>query len=239
VGRFPWRTAGSFDLLKRAHKAGWAVPIEKAIPGDACVWNIGKGHCSMFERFDAKAKMVHTIDGNWGDKVVRVAHPVSQLRGCVHIHESRDAHPVKPATPPIFEVVTSASGTQEIVWSGTRKGLTRALANLLAKFRAALRSGAGSSTPKTGCGENPGLRGALLGSGPEVPARPYIRPPVLLIWRVVFLFWSLCSLALRCLFQLVLPRPRSEEFKELEIVVLRRELSALSPPGRSSAAAVE
>jgi hypothetical protein len=130
----PWRTAGSFDLLKRARKAGWAVSIEKAIPGDACVWNIGAGHCSMLESFDARAKMVHTIDGNWGDKVARVAHPVSQLRGCVHIHESADARPAKPAKPPMFEVVTSASGTSKVIWSGTRKGLTGALARLLAKF---------------------------------------------------------------------------------------------------------
>jgi len=41
------------------------------------------------------------------------------------------------------------------------------------------------------------------------------------------LFWSLCYLALRWLLQLVLLRPRSEEFKELEIVVLRHELSVL------------
>jgi len=41
------------------------------------------------------------------------------------------------------------------------------------------------------------------------------------------LFWSLCYLALRCLLQLVLLRPRSEGSKELEIVVLRHELSVL------------
>jgi putative transposase len=34
-------------------------------------------------------------------------------------------------------------------------------------------------------------------------------------------------LALRCLLQIVLLRPRSESFKELEIVVLRHELSVL------------
>ena len=39
--------------------------------------------------------------------------------------------------------------------------------------------------------------------------------------------WSLCYLVFRCVLQLVLLRPRSEEFKELEIVVLRHELSAL------------
>ncbi len=41
------------------------------------------------------------------------------------------------------------------------------------------------------------------------------------------MFWSLVYLALRCLSQLVLLRPRSEGFKELEIVVLRHELSVL------------
>jgi transposase InsO family protein len=41
------------------------------------------------------------------------------------------------------------------------------------------------------------------------------------------LFWSFGYLALRCLIQLVLLRPRSESFKELEIVVLRHELSVL------------
>jgi putative transposase len=41
------------------------------------------------------------------------------------------------------------------------------------------------------------------------------------------LFWSLGYLAFRCLLQLVLLRPRSEDFKELEIVVLRHELSVL------------
>jgi putative transposase len=39
--------------------------------------------------------------------------------------------------------------------------------------------------------------------------------------------WSLGYVALRCLLQLMLLRPRSEGFKELEIVVLRHELSVL------------
>ena len=51
--------------------------------------------------------------------------------------------------------------------------------------------------------------------------------PSPLISRSWFLFWSLCYLAFRCLLRLVLLRPRSSEFKELEIVVLRHELSVL------------
>jgi hypothetical protein len=43
----------------------------------------------------------------------------------------------------------------------------------------------------------------------------------------LLLFWSLGYLAFRCLLQFVLLRPRSEGFKELEIVVLRHELSVL------------
>jgi putative transposase len=41
------------------------------------------------------------------------------------------------------------------------------------------------------------------------------------------LFWSFCYLVFRCLLQLVSLRARSEGFKELEIVVLRHELSVL------------
>ena len=41
------------------------------------------------------------------------------------------------------------------------------------------------------------------------------------------MFWSLCYLVFRCVLQLVSLRPRSEDFKELEIVVLRHELSVL------------
>jgi hypothetical protein len=41
------------------------------------------------------------------------------------------------------------------------------------------------------------------------------------------LFWSLCYLVLRRVLQLAALRLRSEEFKELEIVVLRHELAVL------------
>ncbi len=41
------------------------------------------------------------------------------------------------------------------------------------------------------------------------------------------MFSSLCYLAFRCVLRLVLLRPRSSEFKELEIVVLRHQLAVL------------
>jgi putative transposase len=46
------------------------------------------------------------------------------------------------------------------------------------------------------------------------------------------LFWSFSYLLCRCLLQLVLLRRRSEAFKELEIVVLRHELSVLRRQAR-------
>jgi putative transposase len=47
------------------------------------------------------------------------------------------------------------------------------------------------------------------------------------------LFWSFCYLLVRCLLQLVLLRSRSQDFKELEIVVLRHELGVLRRQTRS------
>jgi putative transposase len=46
------------------------------------------------------------------------------------------------------------------------------------------------------------------------------------------LFWSFSYLVCRCLLQIVLLRRRSEAFKELEIVVLRHELSVLRRQAR-------
>ena len=43
---------------------------------------------------------------------------------------------------------------------------------------------------------------------------------------------SFCYLVLRCVFQLVALRPHSDQFKELEIVVLRHELSVLRRQAR-------
>jgi hypothetical protein len=50
------------------------------------------------------------------------------------------------------------------------------------------------------------------------------------------LFWLLCYLVFRCVLQLASLRPRSEDVKELEIVVLRHELSVLR---RQAASAVD
>ena len=41
------------------------------------------------------------------------------------------------------------------------------------------------------------------------------------------MIWSLCYLLVRCLLQLALLRPRSQDSKELEIVVFRHELTVV------------
>lgn len=61
----------------------------------------------------------------------------------------------------------------------------------------------------------------------DIGARRVGRPSPPIPRSFALLFWSLCYLALRCLLQLVLLRPRSDQFKELEIVVLRHELAIL------------
>jgi putative transposase len=50
----------------------------------------------------------------------------------------------------------------------------------------------------------------------------------------LLLLWSFCYLALRCVLQLVLLRSRSQGSKDLEIVVLRHELSVLRRQARRS-----
>ena len=50
------------------------------------------------------------------------------------------------------------------------------------------------------------------------------------------MFWSLCYLIFRCALQLVSLCARSDDFKELEIVVLRHELLVLRRQTSSAAA---
>jgi hypothetical protein len=54
------------------------------------------------------------------------------------------------------------------------------------------------------------------------------RAPVPSLWRRLSLLWLLCYVVLRRVLQLAALRLRSQEFKELEIVVLRRELAVLA-----------
>jgi hypothetical protein len=112
--KMPWRGAGAYAFLDWAKMVGRVVPIEHAQPGDALIWNIGSGHCSMLEKYDAARAQITDIGGNVDDSVARRVRPKSMLRGAIAIPPIG----VPPAKPRHFEVVTSESGHAVLVVSG-------------------------------------------------------------------------------------------------------------------------
>jgi len=132
---FPYRSPGAYALGDWAKKHGWAKPIGRLVPGDACVWNEGSGHLSMFERFDPSTGLVHTIDGNWNDRVQRATHRISSLRVGIHVPEQ---HTVLPPKDPYFVIATSVNGHKKILFSkrATEKKVLGILPRLVHKFGA-------------------------------------------------------------------------------------------------------
>jgi hypothetical protein len=113
--KLPYRGAGAYEFLRwhQQHLPAWVVSIEKARPGAAVIWNIGAGHQSMLDRPYSQTKpQVVTIDGNVSDSVAHRTRHHSLVRGVVDPPE--DIGIVKPAKPPLFEVVTSESGHKKI-----------------------------------------------------------------------------------------------------------------------------
>ena len=126
----PWKTAGAYNLGDLARQAGWTTTVGKLIPGDLCVWNIGAGHASIF--LSLKAGKVTTIDGNSADRVIIRTRPATLLRNAIHVPEK--ATPIPPVTRPVFEVVTSESGSERIIYVSGPKAVTRKLAEILRRF---------------------------------------------------------------------------------------------------------
>jgi len=110
----PYLTPSAHALGDWARKQGWAKTIRDLIPGDGCDWNEGSGHFSMFESFDPKTGLVHTIDGNWNNRVQRATHKIASLRTAVAIPET---HRVRKPKPPLWTVATSASGHKVVLFS--------------------------------------------------------------------------------------------------------------------------
>ena len=110
----PYKTPSAHAMGDWARKHGWAVTVDHLVPGDGCDWNEGSGHLSMFEKYDPATGLVHTIDGNWENKVMRATHPVSHLRTGIHVPETGVA---PPAPKPYFVIATSAGGHRKIVFS--------------------------------------------------------------------------------------------------------------------------
>lgn len=113
--KLPYRGAGAYEFLRWHQKnlPGWVVPLERAKPGAAVIWNIGAGHQSMLAKPYSRTKPnVVTVDGNVSDRVIECTRPHQLVRGCVD--PPGDIGEVPPARPPLFEVVSSASGHKRI-----------------------------------------------------------------------------------------------------------------------------
>lgn len=132
---FPYRSPSAFALGDYAKKHGMAVSVNHLVPGDGCVWNEGSGHISMFEKFDPNTGLVHTLDGNWNNQVMRATHKVGNLRVGIHVPEKA----VLPTPPdPFFVIATSVNGQKKILFShrATQKKVLGLLPRLIHKYGA-------------------------------------------------------------------------------------------------------
>lgn len=132
---FPYRSPSAFALGDWAKRHGMAKRINDLIPGDACVWNEGSGHMSMFEKFDPSTGLVHTIDGNWGNRVTRATHRVGNLRVGFHVPEEGF---LPLPSQPYFVIATSVNGHKKILFShrATNKKILGILPRLLHRWGA-------------------------------------------------------------------------------------------------------
>lgn len=115
--RLPYRTASAYGMLTWARGAGWAKRGRDCVPGDLVVFNIGSGHIAILEHRVGADGLVHTIDGNSSDQVVRRTRPYSLVAGGVHIPEIIST-PVPKAKQPFWVVTTSEKGHTKRVFTG-------------------------------------------------------------------------------------------------------------------------
>lgn len=117
---FPFPSAGAYDFLARAQKAGWAATAPQV--GCVAVFNLGAGHAAIVEKFDGST--VTTIDGNVSNRVGRHTRSRSTVRGYV-VHPRLKSGPVhiptppkKATKPPYYQIVASINGHRQLVVSG-------------------------------------------------------------------------------------------------------------------------
>lgn len=130
--RMPWRGAGAYALLDWAKTVRWDVRWDSAEPGDAVIVNIGSGHCAMLAG-PVEHGQVPTINGNWNNEVALHTFDISQVRGFVHVPADK-VTVTPPAKPPVFEVVTSASGKRKVVYVSGEKAISRKLGAILNRW---------------------------------------------------------------------------------------------------------
>lgn len=136
--KLPYLGAGAYAMLDwyKAHAHSWVVPIDKAKPGAAVIFNVGSGHVAMLAKPYARTKPnVVTRGGNEGDAMREVTRHVSLVRGVVDPPEQiAPKQRPKQAKPPVFEVVTSASGHKKVVYVSGQKAISRRLGKLLNRY---------------------------------------------------------------------------------------------------------
>lgn len=132
--KLPYKGAGAYTMLSwyKTHAPRWIVPLGQAKPGAAVIINEGSGHCAMLLKPYDGSGLVHTIDGNWGDKITSTTHLAKIVRGVIDPPEQ--FHQIKPAKPPLFEVVTSASGHSKVVFVGKQAAVGKRVAKMLNKW---------------------------------------------------------------------------------------------------------
>lgn len=130
---FPYLSPGAYALGDWAKANGMAKSVHELVRGDGCVWNEGSGHISMFESYDAITGLVHTIDGNWGDQVIRTTHAASTLRVGIHVPET--PMPVVHHQP-YWVIATSVNGHRKILFSqyAARRKVLGVLPRLLKRY---------------------------------------------------------------------------------------------------------
>lgn len=130
--KLPYPTASAYGMLNWAQGAGWAKPSHALVPGDLVVFNVGSGHIAIFERWEGN--LIHTIDGNHLNRVMRAARPWSKVAGGIHIPE-RIEKPVHVPRP-YWVIAGSEHGKRVLLFSkfATQKQILGLLPRLLAKY---------------------------------------------------------------------------------------------------------
>lgn len=129
----PYLSAGAYDILNWAKRAGWYRASADCVPGDALVFQVGAGHLATLEAQDGP-DWVKTIDGNHGNRVARARRPRSSCLGGIHVPE--DKAPDPPAPERFYVIATSESGHKVLVFTkfATEKTIAGLLPRLLVKY---------------------------------------------------------------------------------------------------------
>jgi hypothetical protein len=110
----PYKSPSAHGQGDYWRKHGHAVNVGSLIKGDLIDWNVGAGHMSMFEKFEGG--MIHSIDGNHGDRVQRAVRSPKLVRTAIHIPEDPKKLPPTPPMP-FWVIATSANGHRQLLFT--------------------------------------------------------------------------------------------------------------------------